>query len=63
VAIAPDEEMCRDMCAAVLRYLEAPSRLAAHKQAAYRRFQSREFNDNAVFARFVTLLGVGLPRA
>jgi hypothetical protein len=47
----------------VLRYLETPARLAAHKQAAYRRFQSRAFNEKAVVARFTKLLGVCPPQA
>jgi glycosyltransferase involved in cell wall biosynthesis len=63
VPISSDNDMCRDMSAAVLRYLETPERLAAHKLAAHRRFQSREFNEKAVVARFVTLLGVCPPPA
>jgi glycosyltransferase involved in cell wall biosynthesis len=58
VPISSDSDMCRDMSAAVLKYLETPARLAEHKLAAYRRFQSREFNEKAVVARFVELLGV-----
>jgi glycosyltransferase involved in cell wall biosynthesis len=52
-----DIEMSRQMSAAVVRYIETPSRLRAHKQAAYRRFQSRQFNQDAVVARFIELLG------
>jgi glycosyltransferase involved in cell wall biosynthesis len=63
VAISSDSEMCRDMSAAVLEYLETPARLAAHKQAACERFRSREFNEKAVVARFVKLLGICPPRA
>lgn len=63
VATSSDSDMCRDMSAAVLKYLETPARLAAHKQAAYQRFRSREFNEKAVVARFVELLGVGPARA
>jgi glycosyltransferase involved in cell wall biosynthesis len=55
--IASDSEMCREMSAAVERYLNTPARLAAHKDAAYRRFQSREFNQEAVVFRFTELLG------
>jgi glycosyltransferase involved in cell wall biosynthesis len=55
--IASDSEMCREMCAAVERYLNTPARLAAHKEAAYRHFQSREFNQYAVVVRFTELLG------
>jgi glycosyltransferase involved in cell wall biosynthesis len=63
VPISSDSDMCRDMSAAVLRYLETPTRLAAHKLAAIRRFQSRDFNEKAVVARFVELLGVGPSRS
>jgi glycosyltransferase involved in cell wall biosynthesis len=63
VPISSDSDMCRDMSAAVLRYLETPARLAAHKQAACERFRSREFNEKAVVARFVDLLGICPPRA
>jgi glycosyltransferase involved in cell wall biosynthesis len=63
VPISSDSDMCRDMCAAVLNYLETPARLTAHKQAASRRFQSRKFNEKAVVARFVELLGVGPSRS
>jgi glycosyltransferase involved in cell wall biosynthesis len=59
VPTSSDSDMCRDMSAAVLGYIETPARLAAHKLAAYRRFRSREFNEKAVVARFVDLLGVG----
>lgn len=52
-----DIEMSREMSAAVVRYLETPARLSQHKQAAYQRFQSREFNQDAVVARFIDLLG------
>lgn len=55
--IASDSEMCREMCAAVERYLNTPARLAAHREAAYRHFQSREFNQYAVVVRFTELLG------
>jgi glycosyltransferase involved in cell wall biosynthesis len=55
--IASDSEMCREMSAAVERYLATPALLAAHKEAAYRRFQSREFNQDAVVFRFTELLG------
>jgi glycosyltransferase involved in cell wall biosynthesis len=62
VPTSSDSDMCRDMSAAVLRYVEAPARLAKHKQVAYQRFQSREFNEKAVVARFVELLGIGPER-
>jgi len=55
--IASDSEMCRDMSAAVARYLDTPARLAAHQEAAYRLFQSREFNQDAVVVRFTEHLG------
>jgi glycosyltransferase involved in cell wall biosynthesis len=52
-----DSEMSREMAAAVVRYVDSPARLSAHKHAAYRRFQSREFDQGAVVARFIELLG------
>jgi glycosyltransferase involved in cell wall biosynthesis len=55
--IASDSEMCREMSAAIELYLDTPARLAAHKEAAYRRFQSRQFNQEAVVFRFAELLG------
>jgi glycosyltransferase involved in cell wall biosynthesis len=58
-----DIEMSRQMSAAVVRYLETPSRLGEHKQAAYRRFRSREFNQDAVVTRFIELLGANSPSA
>jgi glycosyltransferase involved in cell wall biosynthesis len=58
--IAPDSEMCREMSAAVERYLNMPARLAAHKEAAYQRFQSREFNQDVVVFRFTELLGINV---
>jgi glycosyltransferase involved in cell wall biosynthesis len=63
VPIASDSEMCRDMSTAVARYLDTPARLAAHKAAAYRRFQSREFNQQAVVVRFTELLGANASPA
>ena len=53
-----DIEMSRELSAAVVRYLENPHRLQEHKQAAYRYFQSREFNEEAIAARFIELLDV-----
>jgi hypothetical protein len=32
--------------------------LQAHKQAAYRHFQSRDFNQDAIAVRFAELLGI-----
>jgi glycosyltransferase involved in cell wall biosynthesis len=55
---SPDIEMSRELCAAIVRYLETPDLLGEHKQAAYRHFQSREFNQNAIAAQFSVLLGV-----
>jgi glycosyltransferase involved in cell wall biosynthesis len=55
-----DLEMSRQMSAAVLNYLEFPDLLARHKRAAYRRFQSREFNQKIVIDRYMELLGVGI---
>jgi glycosyltransferase involved in cell wall biosynthesis len=63
VPISSDSDMCRDMSAAILKYLETPALLAAHKLAAYQRFKSREFNEKAVVARFVKLLGICPPQA
>jgi glycosyltransferase involved in cell wall biosynthesis len=54
-----DIEMSRELSAAVVRYLENPHRLQEHKQAAYRHFQSREFNQDTITARFAELLGIG----
>ena len=53
-----DIDMSRQLSAAVVGYLETPSRLQAHKQAAYRHFQSRDFNQDAIAVRFAELLGV-----
>ncbi|MBR1226367.1 glycosyltransferase [Bradyrhizobium sp. AUGA SZCCT0176] len=53
-----DAETRRDLSGAIVRYLESPSLLAAHKQAASRHFQSREFNQAAIADRFTKLLGV-----
>jgi glycosyltransferase involved in cell wall biosynthesis len=53
-----DVEMGRELSAAVVRYLETPDRLKEHKENAYRHFQSREFDQDAIDARFTELLGV-----
>jgi glycosyltransferase involved in cell wall biosynthesis len=53
-----DTEMSRQLSAAVVEYLENPDRLQAHKQAAYRHFQSRDFNQDAISVRFAELLGI-----
>jgi glycosyltransferase involved in cell wall biosynthesis len=53
-----DITMSQDLTSAVAGYLESPSRLKEHKEAAYRYFQSREFNEEAIVARFVELLDV-----
>ena len=53
-----DIEMSRQLSAAVVEYLENPDRLQTHKQAAYRHFQSRNFNQDAISVRFAELLGV-----
>ena len=49
---ASDLEMSRKLSAAIIGYLETPNRLKEHKQAAYRHFQSRAFNQDACVARF-----------
>ena len=53
-----DIEMSRELSAAIVGYLENPDRLKQHKQAAYRHFQSRDFNQQASVARFTELLGI-----
>ena len=52
-----DAEMRRALTDAIVRYLESPSLLEAHKQAASRHFQSREFNQVAIADQFTKLLG------
>jgi glycosyltransferase involved in cell wall biosynthesis len=52
-----DIDMSRELSAAVVQYLEIPGRLKEHKEAAYRYFESREFGQRAITARFVELLG------
>ena len=52
-----DAEMRRELSGAIVRYLEDPELLTAHKQAAYRHFQSRQFNQLAITDRFTKLLG------
>jgi len=53
-----DTEMRRELSGAIVGYLESPDLLKEHKQAAYRHFQSREFNQPAIADRFTKLLGV-----
>lgn len=53
-----DAEMRRQLAGAIVGYLESPNLLNQHKQAAYRHFQSREFNQAAIADRFTKLLGV-----
>ena len=53
-----DADMRRELTDAIVRYLESPTLLEAHKQAASRHFQSREFNQVAIADRFTKLLGV-----
>jgi len=53
-----DDEMRRELSAALVGYLESPDLLAEHKRAAYRHFQSRHFDQAAVAERFTELLGV-----
>ena len=53
-----DADMRRELSGAIVRYLEDPGLLNAHKQAAYQHFQSREFNQAAIADRFTKLLGV-----
>jgi glycosyltransferase involved in cell wall biosynthesis len=53
-----DIEMSRELSGAVIGYLESPDLLEEHKQAAYRYFQSREFNEDTITDRFTELLGV-----
>ena len=50
--------MSRELSSAIVGYLENPDLLKQHKQAAYRHFQSRDFNQQACVARFVELLGI-----
>jgi glycosyltransferase involved in cell wall biosynthesis len=58
VSATSDIEMSRQLSAAVIRYLEFPNLLREHKQAAYRHFRSRDFNQDAVAVRFAELLGI-----
>jgi len=53
-----DFEMSQELSVAVVEYLENPERLKEHKQAAYRHFRSRKFNEDACVARFIDLLGI-----
>ena len=55
-----DIEMSKEMSDAVTEYLASPNLLASHQQAAFRHFQSREFNQDAVVDRFTELLGFPL---
>jgi glycosyltransferase involved in cell wall biosynthesis len=57
LSAASDIDMSRELSAAVVQYLEIPGRLKEHKEAAYRCFESREFGQRAITARFVELLG------
>ena len=57
VPAASDTEMSRDLVAAVVRYLDSPEHLAAHKENAYHYFLSRDFNQAAIDVRFAKLLG------
>jgi glycosyltransferase involved in cell wall biosynthesis len=58
LSAASDIEMSQKLAAAALGYLEDPDRLREHKQAAYSRFRARKFNQDAITARFVELLGL-----
>jgi glycosyltransferase involved in cell wall biosynthesis len=53
-----DTEMTRELSRAIMRYLESPNLLKEHKEAAYRHFRSREFNQVSIADRFTKLLGV-----
>lgn len=53
-----DAEMRQELSAAIVGYLERPDLLKEHKQAAYRHFRSRQFDQTAVADRFTELLGV-----
>nr|WP_246583373.1 glycosyltransferase [Bradyrhizobium iriomotense] len=53
-----DADMRRELSAAIVGYLENPDLLKQHKQAAYRHFRSRQFDQTAVADRFTELLGV-----
>jgi glycosyltransferase involved in cell wall biosynthesis len=53
-----DDEMSKKLSAAIVKYLEIPALLEEHKKAAYRRFKSMEFNQDAITARFIELLGI-----
>jgi hypothetical protein len=50
--------MRRELSDGIVEYLESPDLLKQHKQAAYRLFQSRQFDQAAVADRFTKLLGV-----
>lgn len=58
VSATSDAEMRRELSGAIVGYLESPNLLNEHKQAAYRHFLSREFNQVAIADRFTKLLGV-----
>src|SRR5258708_5894467 len=53
-----DIDMSRELSVAVIGYLETPERLKEHKENAYRHFRSKEFNQDAIDARFAKLLGL-----
>ncbi|WP_298244111.1 glycosyltransferase [uncultured Bradyrhizobium sp.] len=53
-----DDDMERELSAALVGYLESPDLLAEHKRAAYQHFRSRHFDQAAVAERFTELLGV-----
>jgi len=53
-----DGDMRQQLSDAILGYLERPDLLKTHKQAAYRHFRSRQFDQAAVADRFTELLGV-----
>ena len=52
-----DIEMSREATAAIMEYLESPDVLKVHQENAYRHFQSRDFKQATIDARFAELLG------
>jgi glycosyltransferase involved in cell wall biosynthesis len=52
-----ETEMSREATAAIMEYLESPDVLKIHQENAYRHFQSRNFKQVAIDARFAELLG------
>jgi hypothetical protein len=53
-----EDEFVHGLSAAIEKYLGSPDLLDQHKRSAYQHFLSRDFNQDAVAARFCRLLGV-----